>query len=89
MPMPEATALRSRLAAWGFFLLLVALSTRLLARAAWRGNLLTDESPLLYQAAAIGFSYFDVGFVRRGLAGSVVSLLGPDRLLGTAIFHVL
>ena len=89
MPMPEATALRSRLAAWGFFVLLVALSARLLASATWRGVLLTEESPLLYHAAAIGFSYFDVGFVRRGLAGSVVSLLGPDRLLGTAIFHVL
>ena len=70
-------------------MLLVALSTRLLASAVWRGVLLTDESPLLYHAAAIGFSYFDVGFVRRGLAGSVVSLLGPDRLLGTAVFHVL
>ena len=89
MPTPEAPASRSRLAAWGFFVLLVALSTRLLASAVWRGVLLTDESPLLYHAAAIGFSYFDVGFVRRGLAGSVVSLLGPDRLLGTAVFHVL
>ena len=78
MPTPEATALRSRLAAWGFFVLLVALSTRLLASAVRRGVLLTDESPLLYHAATIGFSYFDFGFVRRGLAGSVVSLLGPE-----------
>src|SRR6476620_8792971 len=89
MPTPEGTPLRSRLVAWGFFVLLVALSTRLLASAVRRGVLLTEESPLLYHAAAIGFSYFDVGFVRRGLAGSVVSLLGPDRLLGTAVFHVL
>jgi hypothetical protein len=89
MPTPEETALRSRLAAWGFFLLLVALSTRLLASAVRRGVLLTEESPLLYHAATLGFNYFDFGFVRRGLAGSVVSLLGPDRLLGTAVFHVL
>ena len=89
MTTPEGTALRSRLAAWGFFVLLVALSTRLLASAVRRGVLLTDESPLLYHAATLGFNYFEFGFVRRGLAGSVVSLLGPDRLLGTAVFHVL
>ena len=89
MPTPEGTGLRSRLAAWGFFVLLVVLSTRLLASAVRRGVLLTDESPLLYHAATLGFNYFDFGFVRRGLAGSVVSLLGPDRLLGTAVFHVL
>ena len=88
MPTPEGTPLRSRLVAWGFFVLLVALSTRLLASAVRRGVLLTEESPLLYHAATLGFSYFDFGFVRRGLAGSIVSLLGPDRLLGTAVFHV-
>src|SRR6187399_2286190 len=89
MPTPEGITLRSRLVAWGFFVLLVALSTRLLASAVRRGVLLTEESPLLYHAATLGFNYFDFGFVRRGLAGSVVSLLGPDRLLGTAVFHVL
>src|SRR3982751_1982394 len=89
MPRPEATATRLRAAAWAFFVVLVALSTRLMASAVRRGVLLTDESPLLYHAATLGFNYFDFGFVRRGLAGSVVSLLGPDRLLGTAVFHVL
>ncbi len=89
MPTPEGTESRSRLAAWAFFVVLVALSTRLMASAVRRGVLLTDESPLLYHAATLGFNYFDVGFVRRGLAGSVVSLLGPNRLLGTAVFHVL
>jgi hypothetical protein len=89
MPPAEGTTLRSRLAAWAFFALLVALSTRLLASAVRRGVLLTDESPLLYHAATLGFNYFDFGFVRRGLAGSIVSLLGPDRLLGTAVFHLL
>jgi hypothetical protein len=89
MPTSEGTELRSRLAAWGFFVLLVALSTRLLASAVRRGVLLTDESPLLYHAATLAFNYFDFGSVRRGLAGSVVYLLGPDRLLGTAVFHVL
>ena len=82
MPTPEGTPLRSRLVAWGFFVLLVALSTRLMASAVRRGVLLTEESPLLYHAATLGFNYFDFGFVRRGLAGSIVSLLGPDRLLG-------
>ena len=89
MPTPEETESRSCLAAWGFFVLLVALSTRLLASAVRRGVLLTDESPLLYHAATLAFNYFDFGSVRRGLAGSVVSLLGPNRLLGTAVFHVL
>ncbi|MEO9190556.1 MAG: hypothetical protein ABI224_11250 [Acetobacteraceae bacterium] len=69
--------------------MLIALSTRLLASAIRRNVLLTDESPLLYHAATLGFNYFDFGFVRRGLAGSVVYLLGPDRLLGTAVFYVL
>jgi hypothetical protein len=77
MPTSEGTELRSRLAAWGFFVLLVALSTRLLASAVRRGVLLTDESPLLYHAATLAFNYFDFGSVRRGLAGSVVYLLGP------------
>ena len=86
---PEPAALHSRWAAWGFFALLLALSTRLLASAVQRRVLLTEESPLLYQAATLAFSYFDFGFVRRGLAGSSVALFGPDRLLGTAIFHVL
>ena len=92
MPTPEGTPLRSRLVAWGFFVLLVALSTRLMASAVRRGVLLTEESPLLYHAATLGFSYFDFGFVRRGLAGSIVPL--PSRLLArdrpaaaTAVFH--
>lgn len=85
----EASALRSRAHAWVFFFLLVALSMRLLASALNRHVLLTAESPLLYHAATLGFNYFDFGFVRRGVAGSLVSLLGSDRLAGTAIFHVL
>ena len=71
------------------FAVLVLLSTRLLASAVRRHVLLTDESPLLYHAATLGFNYFDFGFLRRGLGGSIVLLLGPNLLLGTAIFHVL
>src|SRR4029077_11369122 len=66
MPTPEGTEFRSRLAAWGFFVLLVALSTPLMASAVRRGVLLTDESPLLYHAATLAFNYFDFGSVRRG-----------------------
>lgn len=43
----------------------------------------------LYQAGALGFNYFQFGFVRRGLAGSIAYLLGPDLLLATVIFHIL
>ena len=71
------------------WLLLVGLSTRLLVSAWQRHVLLTDESPLLYHAATLGFNYVDFGFVRRGLGGALLHLFGDNWLRGTAIFHVL
>jgi len=71
------------------FLALVGLSTRLLF-VAYRARILTTiDSPLLYQAGTLGFNYVDFGFVRRGLAGSIVHLIGGDRLVATSAFHIL
>ena len=75
--------------ALALWLLLVALSTRLLVSAWQRHVLTTDESPLLYHAATLGFNYVDFGFVRRGLAGTLLHLFGANWLRGAAIFHVL
>ena len=86
------TAPRTSWAGWtalGLWLLLVGLSTRLLASAWRRHVLLTDESPLLYHAATLGFNYVDFGFVRRGLGGTLLHLFGANWLRGTAIFHLL
>ena len=69
------------------FLLLTALSARVLIV---NHDIISGEkSFLLYQAATLAFNYFDFGFIRRGLAGSLVYLLGPDRLQSTALFHLL
>ena len=86
------TAPRTSWAGWtalGLWLLLVGLSTRLLASAWRRHVLLTDESPLLYHAATLGFNYVDFGFVRRGLGGTLLHLFGENWLRGAAVFHVL
>ncbi len=73
----------------GLFLILLLLSARLLISTAHQGMLETERSPLLYQAATLGFNYFDFGFVRRGLGGSAVHLIGGNPLRATAIFHLL
>src|SRR4051812_27639839 len=87
--MTAATPRRERWTALLLWLLLVGLSTRLLVSAVRRHVLQTEESPLLYHAATLAFNYVDFGFVRRGLAGSLVRLFGDDWLRGSAVFHVL
>ena len=87
--MRAAAALPRAGSALALGLLLVALSTRLLVSAWQRHVLFTDESPLLYHAATLGFNYIDFGFVRRGLGGTLLHLFGANWLRGTAIFHVL
>jgi len=86
------TASRTSRDGWtavALWLVLVGLSTRLLVSAWRRQVLLTDESPLLYHAATLGFNYVDFGFVRRGLGGTLLHLFGENWLRGAAIFHVL
>jgi hypothetical protein len=87
--MTAAGASRRAWPAFALWLLLVGLSTRLLASAWQRHVLYTDESPLLYHAATLGFNYVDFGFVRRGLGGTLLHLFGANWLRGAAIFHVL
>jgi len=70
-------------------LILVVASMRWIASAGGRSELFTADSYLLYQAATMGFNYFELGAVRRGLGGSIVHLLNPDMLVATLMFHVL
>lgn len=76
-------------AAFLLFVLLFALSLRLLASAVLHDELLNPYSPLLYQAGTLSFNYVEFGAVRRGLASTLVYFLSPNRLLGTALFHVI
>jgi putative flippase GtrA len=39
-----------------------------------------------YTRAVLGFNYFELGAIRRGLGGSIVYLLSPDILVGTTVF---
>jgi hypothetical protein len=71
------------------FVLLWAASSRLLLKSILNGDLLNGNSPLFYQAATLGFNYFEFGPVRRGLGGSLAYLLSDNLLLGTARFHIL
>ena len=71
------------------FLVLVAASARLLVGSYRYGNLLGTNSPLFYQAATLGFNYFELGAIRRGLGGTIVYLLSSNALIGTVYFHLL
>ena len=53
------------------------------------GDFFHPDSPILYSAATLSFNYIEFGAVRRGLAGTLVYLLHPDRMVGTAVFWVL
>lgn len=78
-----------RIETTALFIVLLLLSARLLISAGYQHTLLSARSPLLYHAGTLAFNYFDFGFVRRGLGGSVVHLIGGDLLRATAIFHML
>jgi len=39
-----------------------------------------------YQRTVLAFNYFELGPIRRGLAGSIVHLLSPDILIGSTVF---
>src|SRR4051812_41671125 len=71
------------------FLVLLLLSARLLISATYQHTLQSPRSPLLYHAGTLAFNYFDFGFVRRGLGGSIVHLIGGTVLRATAIFNML
>jgi hypothetical protein len=71
------------------FVVLLAASTRFLLASYHRGDLFTVDSLLFYQAGTLGFNYFEMGAVRRGLGGSIVYLLSSDTLHGTVAFHLL
>lgn len=70
------------------FLLVWVASTRLIVKTALQGSLFGSDSPLLYQAATLGFNYFEFGAVRRGLGGTMTYLIGGDLLVATMLFHL-
>jgi hypothetical protein len=41
-----------------------------------------------YNVSFLSANYFDVGFVRRGLGGSIARLLSSDAQLGAFLFHI-
>jgi len=84
----EGALLSRRRFAVLLFAILVLLSTRLIGSALKADNLLTADSPILYHAAVLGFNYVDFGFVRRGLAGTLLWPFGSRLLLGAAVFHM-
>ncbi len=71
------------------FVILVAVSCRVPLEAFSKHLIRSHYPPLIYQAATLGFNFFQFGFVRRGLGGSIAYLLGPNLLYATAFFHVL
>ena len=77
--------------------MIATLATALMTLAgshAWLRAMLTDQNALtgsLYQASiysrtVIAISYFNDGFVRRGLGGSIAALLSPDWVTSAVLF---
>ncbi|MFL5334495.1 MAG: hypothetical protein ACJ8H8_15210 [Geminicoccaceae bacterium] len=80
---------RQRAAALLLFAITFVLSLRQLLRWIIHGDFFHPDSPMLYSAATVSFNYIQFGAVRRGLAGTLVYLLHPNRMVGTAMFYVL
>jgi hypothetical protein len=77
----------TRWQAFGLLTLLLVASSRFAAGSLWRGNAGEIERYVLYQAATLGFNYFEFGAVRRGLAGSIAFLLSDNLAQATIAFH--
>jgi hypothetical protein len=71
-----------------FFVLLWVASTRLLVKEARLGWHIADGWNLMYQAATNAFNYPEFGFVRRGLAGTLIFWSGLDPLSGSVALHL-
>jgi Glycosyltransferase family 87 len=92
MPNRDPAALSSPMTpgwpAAAVFTLLVAVSAEYVFRW-WATNTLTGTgSQMLYQASTMSFNYIDFGAIRRGLGGTIVRLLGDDRIVATVIFYL-
>ena len=78
-----------RLAAPILFVVTFVLALMQLLRWVRHGEFFNPESPMLYSAATMSFNYIEFGAIRRGLFGTLVFLLHPNRMVGTALFYVL
>jgi len=70
------------------FLLALATATPLI-RYRFYGDIFAAFDDRLYQAGVLAFNYFEFGPIRRGLAGSIVYLLGHDILRASTWFFLL
>jgi hypothetical protein len=71
------------------FLLALATATPLIRYRLYYGDIFAPFEPRLYQVAVLAFNYFEFGPIRRGLAGSIVYLLGHDILKASTWFYLL
>jgi hypothetical protein len=89
----DSSLLRGALQRWAAALFLFGVtfdySLRELLRWLSNGDFFHPDSPMLYSAATVSFNYIQFGAVRRGLVGTLVYLLHPNRMVGTALFWVL
>jgi hypothetical protein len=70
-------------------LLLACATATPLIRYSFYGDIFAAFDDRLYQAGVLAFNYFEFGPIRRGLAGSVVYLLGHDILKASTRFFLL
>ena len=71
------------------FLLALATATPLIRYRLYYGDIFAPFEARLYQAAVLAFNYFESGPIRRGLAGSIVYLLGHDIVKASTWFFLL
>ncbi len=72
-----------------FIVVVLAASLRVPVHLALTGRLPDIFELGAYTRAVLGFNYFELGAIRRGLGGSIVYLLSPDILVGTTAFFYL
>jgi len=72
-----------------FIVIVVAASLRASVPLALSGHLPDILGWGSYQQAVLAFNYFELGAIRRGLAGSIVHLLSPDIRVGSIVFFYL
>jgi len=72
-----------------FVVVVLAASLRVPFHLALTGRLPDIFELGAYTRAVLGFNYFELGAIRRGLGGSIVYLLSPDILVGTTAFFYL
>jgi hypothetical protein len=71
------------------FLLALATASPLIRYSFYYGDIFARFEARFYQAGVLAFNYFEFGPIRRGLAGSIVYLLGHDIVKASIWFFLL